>query len=118
MTTPGTTPQTAAQGVPYVTDETFAEEVLRADVPVLVQFTAQWCPSCKQLTPVLGALAAELGDRVRAVRLDVDHNPGTTVAHGVLAVPTLLVFQGGEPVRSVVGARSRARLLRDLDGVI
>lgn len=108
----------ATGDVPYVTDETFTAEVLRADVPALVQFTAAWCPSCKQLTPVLGALAAELGDRVKAVRLDVDHNPQTTVAHGVLAVPTLLVFQGGEPVRSVVGARSRARLLQDLDGVI
>ncbi|WP_407565497.1 thioredoxin family protein [Streptomyces sp. 184] len=108
----------AAQGVPYVTDETFTEEVLSAGVPVLVQFTAQWCPSCKQLTPVLAALAAELGDRVKAVRLDVDHNPRTTVDHGVLAIPTLLVFQDGEPVRSVVGARSKARLLKDLDGVI
>ncbi len=112
-----TTTQTTGD-VPYVTDETFTAEVLRADVPVLVQFTAAWCPSCKQLTPVLGALAAELGDRVKAVRLDVDHNPETTVAHGVLAVPTLLVFQRGEPVRSVVGARSRTRLLQDLDGVI
>ncbi|MFW6694460.1 thioredoxin family protein [Streptomyces sp. MAR4 CNX-425] len=112
-----TTPQTT-QDVPYVTDETFTEEVLRAGVPVLVQFTAAWCPSCKQLTPVLGALAAELGDRIKAVRLDVDHNPRTTVAHGVLAVPTLLVFRDGEPVRSVVGARSRTRLLRDLDGVL
>ncbi|MFB7473875.1 thioredoxin [Kitasatospora sp. NPDC056184] len=105
-------------GVATVTDETFAAEVLAAEGPVLVDFTADWCPPCRQMVPVLAEIAREQADRLTVVSLDVDHNPETQAAYGVLSMPTLMVFRGGEPVKSVVGARAKARLLRELDDVL
>ncbi|WP_093838090.1 thioredoxin family protein [Streptomyces aidingensis] len=103
-----------AAGVEQVTDATFAEEVLRSDLPVLVEFTADWCPSCRQLGPVLSAVAAEERGRLKVVQIDVDANPETTVAWGVLSIPAMLVFRGGEPVKSMTGLRPRQRLLAEL----
>uniref|UniRef100_UPI00066E9890 thioredoxin n=1 Tax=Streptomyces sp. SBT349 TaxID=1580539 RepID=UPI00066E9890 len=97
-----------------VTDATFAETVLASPLPVLVDFTADWCPPCRMIAPVLAALAAEKAGELRIVTLDVDHNPRTTAAYGVLSMPTLVLFRAGEPVLSLVGARSRHRLLQDL----
>ncbi|GAA2784336.1 thioredoxin [Kitasatospora sp. CM 4170] len=105
-------------GVAEVTDATFASEVLAADGPVLVDFTADWCPPCRQMVPVLADIAREEADRLTVVSLDVDRNPETQARYGVLSMPTLMVFRGGEPVRSVVGARAKARLLRELDDVL
>ncbi|MER5354377.1 thioredoxin [Kitasatospora sp. NPDC002551] len=105
-------------GVATVTDETFAAEVLAAEGPVLVDFTADWCPPCRQMVPVLAEIAREEGHRLTVVSVDVDHNPQTQAAYGVLSMPTLMVFRGGEPVKSVVGARAKARLLRDLADVL
>ncbi|MER6982377.1 thioredoxin [Streptomyces carpinensis] len=101
-----------------VTDTDFETEVLRAELPVLVQFTAEWCGPCRQLAPVLGAIASEEGDRLKIVQLDVDRNPQTTIAYGVLGTPTLMVFRDGEPVRSMVGARPKRRLLEELADVL
>ncbi|MBA9048198.1 thioredoxin family protein [Streptomyces griseofuscus] len=101
-------------GLAEVTDADFAAEVIDAGLPVLVQFTAEWCGPCRQLAPVLRDIAREVGDRLKVVQLDVDRNPGTTIAYGVLATPTLMVFRGGEPVRSMVGARAKRRLLEEL----
>ncbi|MGW3115214.1 thioredoxin family protein [Streptomyces sp. NPDC001091] len=101
-------------GLDEVTDTDFETEVLRSDLPVLVQFTADWCGPCRQLAPVLKDIAFAEGDRLKVVQLDVDRNPGTTIAYGVLSTPTLMVFQGGEPVRSMVGARPRRKLLEEL----
>ncbi|MEU6386281.1 thioredoxin domain-containing protein [Streptomyces bauhiniae] len=101
-------------GLDEVTDANFEAEVLRADLPVLVQFTADWCGPCRQLAPVLKDIAFTEGDRLKVVQLDVDRNPSTTIAYQVLSTPTLLVFQDGEPVRSMVGARPRRRLLEEL----
>ncbi len=105
-------------GVTTVTDETFAAEVLAAEGPVLVDFTADWCPPCRQMVPVLADIAREEAHRLTVVSLDVDRNPETQAAYGVLSMPTLMVFRGGEPVKSVVGARAKARLLRDLADVL
>ncbi|MFC7310085.1 thioredoxin family protein [Streptomyces monticola] len=107
-----------AAGVAEVTDADFAEEVLGADRPVLVQFTADWCGPCRQLAPVLGELARDEGERLKVVQLDVDVSPQTTIAYGVLSTPTLMVFRGGEPVRSMVGARAKRKLLQELDDVL
>ncbi len=105
-------------GVATVTDATFAGEVLASDLPVLVDFTASWCAPCRMITPVLAGLALEEADRLKVVRLDVDTDPATPAAYGVLAMPTLLLFRAGEPVKSLVGARSKHRLLRDLADVL
>ncbi|QKW20505.1 thioredoxin [Kitasatospora sp. NA04385] len=101
-----------------VTDRDFASEVLAAEGPVLVEFTAEWCPPCRQLAPVLAELAEEQAGKLAVVALDVDANPETRIAYGVLSMPTLMVFKGGEPVRSMVGARAKSRLLRELDDLL
>lgn len=101
-----------------VTDADFAAEVIRSELPVLVEFTADWCPPCRQMGPVLRALAAEEADRLKVVQLNVDLNPETTNTYKVLSMPTFMVFLGGEPVKSMVGARPKRRLLEELADVI
>jgi thioredoxin 1 len=104
--------------VSEVTDADFEAEVIGADLPVLVEFTADWCPPCRQMAPVLEALASEEGDRLKVVQLNVDHNPLTTNAYKVLSMPTFVVFRDGEPVKSMVGARAKRRLLEELSDVL
>ncbi|MGX2994421.1 thioredoxin family protein [Streptomyces sp. JNUCC 64] len=106
------------EGLAEVTDAAFADVVLGADRPVLVEFTADWCPPCRQIAPVLAAVAAEEADRLTVVQLDVDVNPETVARYRVLSMPTLMVFRDGEPVWSVVGARSKRRLLDELADVV
>ncbi|MEV6668835.1 thioredoxin [Streptomyces sp. NPDC051162] len=112
MTT--TAGHTAATSVPSVTDDTFATEVLASELPVLVDFTAAWCAPCRMITPVLAELARQEAGRLKIVQLDVDNNPRTQAAYGVLSMPTLLLFRAGTPVRSLVGARPLRRLRQDL----
>ncbi|MFF0704576.1 thioredoxin [Streptomyces tendae] len=104
--------------MPEVTDADFAAEVIGSELPVLVEFTADWCPPCRQMAPVLTALAEEEGDRLRVVQLNVDQNPATTNAYKVLSMPTFMVFRGGEPVKSMVGSRPKRRLLEELSDVV
>ncbi|MFH8978678.1 thioredoxin family protein [Streptomyces sp. NPDC017890] len=101
-----------------VTDADFAAEVIGAQLPVLVEFTADWCPPCRQMAPVLSAVAEEERDRLRVVQLNVDRNPATTNAYQVLSMPTFMVFRGGEPVKSMVGSRPKRRLLEELSDVL
>ncbi|MFF2699098.1 thioredoxin [Streptomyces cyaneofuscatus] len=103
------------EGVADVTEETFEREVLGSDLPVLVQFTADWCGPCRQLAPVLGEIARQEAGRIRVVQLDVDRDPGVAVRFGVMATPTLMVFRAGGPVMSMVGARPKRKLLRELE---
>jgi thioredoxin 1 len=106
-----------AEGIAEVTDADFGTEVLGSGLPVLVEFTADWCPPCRQMGPVLSALAAEEGARLKVVQLDVDTNPDTTNAYKVLSMPTFMVFRDGEPMKSMVGARSGRRLREELADV-
>ncbi|MGW2175930.1 thioredoxin family protein [Streptomyces sp. NPDC001705] len=104
--------------MPEVTDAEFGSEVLGSELPVLVEFTADWCPPCRQMAPVLSAVAEEEGERLRVVQLNVDRNPATTNAYKVLSMPTFMVFRGGEPVKSMVGSRPKRRLLAELADVL
>ncbi|MFF2024829.1 thioredoxin [Streptomyces sp. NPDC058171] len=106
------------EGLAAVTDADFADVVLASQRPVLVEFTADWCPPCRQIAPVLAEIAAEEADRMTVVQIDVDSNPATTLQYGVMSMPTLMVFDRGERVWSVVGARSKRRLLTELEGVV
>ncbi len=101
-----------------VTDRTFAAEVLASELPVLVDFTASWCAPCRMIAPVLDELAGEQAGHLKIVKLDVDSNPEIQAAYSVLSMPTLMVFRAGEPIKTMVGARAKARLLRDLADVL
>src|SRR4029450_2156981 len=100
------------------TDATFSIEVLQADRPVLVDFWAEWCAPCRKVAPLLEELAAELGDKVEIVKLDIDANPEVTRAYQVMSVPTLTVFKGGQPVQSIIGARPKGDLLRLIESAL
>jgi thioredoxin 1 len=104
--------------VRIVTDDSFETDVLRADRPVLVEFTATWCGPCRTLAPILESIAQEESARLAVAAIDVDENPATTMRYGVMSMPTLMVFHHGEPVKSMVGARPKSRLLRELADVL
>jgi len=92
-----------------VTDESFELDVLKNDKPVLVDYWAEWCGPCRQVAPVLEAIAAEHGDKIDIVKLNVDENPEVTRRYGIMNIPTLGVFQNGQVVKELVGARSKSK---------
>ncbi len=101
-----------------VTDATFDAAVLHSPRPVIVEYWAPWCGPCRQLGPVLEAIAADYAGQIDLVTVNSDQNWQTTARYGVLAVPTTQVFTGGELVCRVVGARSRTALLREFADTI
>ena len=107
---------TQTQTVTEVTDDGFAAAVLESELPVLVDFTAAWCPPCRVMKPVLAKLAAERED-LRVVALDVDAHQRTAAEYSVLA-PTFLVFRGGVEVGRLVGARPKGRLEAELAEIL
>ena len=88
-----------------VTDASFELEVLQAQQPVLVDFWATWCAPCRMIAPVVDELQTELGDRVRILKMDIDANPQTPMKFGIMSIPTVIVFKGGQAVERQVGYR-------------
>jgi thioredoxin 1 len=95
-----------------VTDQTFDEQVLKSDKPVIVDFWATWCGPCRMMAPTFEDLAREYQGRMVFAKLDVDQNPRVAGRYGVMSIPTLMIFAGGRPVDQLVGARPR-QVLKD-----
>jgi len=99
-------------------EESFESLVLNSDRPVLVDFWAAWCAPCKQVAPVVAQLAAEFADQLAVVAVDVDANPNLTERYGIMSIPQLLLFESGQEVKRIVGARPRSLILRELAGYV
>ena len=97
-----------------VTDETFEAEVLKNSKPVIVDYWAEWCGPCRMIAPVLEEIASEHADKIDVVKLNVDENPAVAQKYQILAIPTLNVFQNGEVVKQIKGAKPKSALLKDL----
>ncbi|MEB2345863.1 MAG: thioredoxin [Deltaproteobacteria bacterium] len=91
-----------------VTDQSFEAEILRSELPAIVDFWAEWCAPCRQIAPVIAELAATYEGRIKVVKMNVDENQSTPARYGVRAIPTILAFRGGQVVEQITGAQRKA----------
>jgi len=102
----------------HISDGEFKDEVLKSEVPVLVDFWAEWCMPCRMIAPVLEELESEYTDKLKIVKMNVDENPLIPTTYGITAIPTLILFKNGEIAKMVVGLRSKSDLKKIIDEVL
>ncbi|HJO70034.1 MAG TPA: thioredoxin TrxA [Rhodospirillales bacterium] len=101
-----------------VTDDSFEIDVIKSDLPVLVDFWAEWCGPCKQITPALEELAAEMSEKVTVAKVNIDENPATPTKYGVRGIPTLMLFKDGQVAATKIGALPKGKLIEWVESVI
>ena len=102
----------------HVSDDSFEQEVLQSEMPVLIDYWAEWCGPCKMIAPVLDEVASEYADKVRVAKLNIDENPATPPKYGIRGIPTLMLFKNGNVEATKVGALSKSQLTAFLDSNI
>ena len=107
-----------SEHIVHVTDQTFEPEVLKSDLPVLVDYWAEWCGPCKAIAPILDEIAKEYGDKLKVAKLDVDANVEVPKKYNIRGIPTLMLFKNGNVEEQIVGARSKSQLTAFLDSNI
>jgi thioredoxin 1 len=105
-----------SEGIVYLSDDTFEDEVLKSGDPVLVDYWAEWCGPCKMIAPVLEEIAKEYAGRLKIAKLNIDENPGTPPKYGIRGIPTLMLFKNGNVEATKVGAVSKSQLTAFIDG--
>ena len=97
-----------------VTTETFEQEVLKSDKPVIVDFWAEWCGPCHAVSPVLDKIAEERSDELRLVKVNIDEEPALAQKYGIVSIPTIVLFKGGEPAAAAIGAQPKGAIEKSL----
>ncbi|HEC12501.1 MAG TPA: thioredoxin TrxA [Acidiferrobacteraceae bacterium] len=105
-----------SEGIVYLSDDTFEDEVLKSSDPVLVDYWAEWCGPCKMIAPILDEIAKEYAGRLKVAKLNIDENPGTPPKYGIRGIPTLMLFKDGSVESTKVGAVSKSQLTAFIDG--
>jgi thioredoxin 1 len=100
------------------TDGNFEQLVLQSDLPVIVDFWAEWCGPCRMVSPILEELSAEHGDKVSFVKLNVDENPQVAASYRITSIPTLNVYSGGQVVKQIIGAKPKSAIMNDLSAYL
>jgi thioredoxin 1 len=104
-----------SEQIVHLTDDSFEQEVLMSDVPVLVDYWAEWCGPCKMIAPILDEVAGEYAGKVKVAKLNIDENQGTPPQYGIRGIPTLMLFKNGSAAATKVGALSKAQLAEFID---
>ncbi len=107
-----------SEKITHITDETFEDEVLNAEQPVLIDYWAEWCGPCKMIAPVLDEIAEDYDDKLKVVKLNIDDNPETPPKYGIRGIPTLMIFKNGNVEATKVGAVSKSQLTAFIDSSI
>ncbi len=101
-----------------ITDQNFAEEVLKSEVPVLVDFWAEWCMPCRIVGPIVEELAGDYSGKLKVGKLNVDQNGQTASSFGIMSIPTIMIFKNGQPVKQMIGAQSKENFKKEIDAVL
>jgi len=105
-----------SENIVYLSDADFEADVLKSNIPVLVDYWAEWCGPCRMIAPILEEIAKEYAGRVKVAKLNIDENPGTPPKYGIRGIPTLMLFKDGAVAATKVGALSKSQLASFLDG--